>query len=110
MGSTVSTCQNFDKEDTAGRALWGQLGQTSNSVQLTAFTGADLAQKRIGWNIAFPKVAGVGKAAYSRGPMKIGAINNEVLYVDYGPFGMEFAVSSPTATTADAVKLAQAVK
>ncbi len=110
VGGDVGSCQNFANEDTAGRALWGSIGPGKNSLQLTAFTGADLAQKKLGWNLTFPKVAGAGKGAWSRGPLRLGTINNEVLYVDYGDFGLEFAVSSPTADNNTAVQLANAIK
>ncbi len=110
MGTNVGACQEFSPEGEAGRCLWGTLGAATTTVQLTAFTGAQLATRKLGWQAAFPAVPGVGQGAWSRGPIPLGKIVNVVLYVDYGSFGMEFAVSSPTATLAMAVALGQAVK
>jgi hypothetical protein len=109
-GAGVGSCQNFANEGDAGRCLWGKLGQGNNSAQLSAFTGADFTTKKLGWQAVFPKVSGAGQGAWSNGAHKIGGINNVVLYVDYGSFGMEFAVSSPTASVQTAVDLAKAIK
>ena len=110
MGASAGTCQNFAPEGEAGRCLWGTLGASTNTVQLTAFTGTTLATRKIGWRLAFPTVSGVGQGAWSRGAIALGTEKNVVLYVDYGSFGLEFAVSAPNATLAMAVTLAQSVQ
>jgi hypothetical protein len=110
MGASAGSCQNFANEGEAGRCLWGTLGANTSTVQLTAFTGATLATRKVGWRVAFPAVSGVGQGAWSRGAIALGAEKNVVLYVDYGSFGLELAVSSPNATLAMAVTLAQSVK
>jgi aspartate aminotransferase-like enzyme len=81
-------------------------------LQLTAWTGSDLATKRAQWQAVFPAVAGVGQGAWSRGATKFATKSNVVLYVDYGSFGLEFAVTAPaaTATVTMAVTLAQDIK
>lgn len=110
LGKDAGTCQNFAADQTAGRCLWGTLGLAKSSVQLTAFSGNDFETKKARWKVAFPAVQGVGQGAWSRGPITQGAATSVVLYVDYGSFGMEFAVGAPSATTDMAVKLAQAIK
>lgn len=110
MGSSAGSCQNFAAEGTAGRCLWGTLGTSGSTVQLTAFTGAVLAARKVGWQAAFPAVHGVGLGGWSHGAVNLGKLVNVVLYVDYGTFGLEFAVSSPAATLAMAVTLAQSIK
>jgi hypothetical protein len=110
LGPTAGSCQNFANEGEAGRCLWGKLGTTGNSVQLTAFTGTTLATRKIGWKAVFPTVSGVGQGAWSHGAINLGKLSNVVLYVDYGTFGLELAVSAPNATVAMAVTLAQSVK
>jgi hypothetical protein len=110
LGPTAGSCQNFANEGEAGRCLWGKLGTTGNSVQLTAFTGTTLATRKSGWKAVFPTVSGVGQGAWSHGAVNLGKLINVVLYVDYGTFGLELAVSAPNATVAMAVTLAQSVK
>jgi hypothetical protein len=79
-------------------------------VQVTAFTGSDLARRKAGWAIAFPAVKGAGNAAWSRGVVPIGSNKNVVLYVDYGNFGLEFALGGPNVTVDQAVTLANKIK
>jgi hypothetical protein len=110
LGPTAGSCQNFANEGEAGRCLWGKLGTTGNTVQLTAFTGTTLTTRKIGWKAVFPAVSGVGQGAWSHGAVNLGKQINVVLYVDYGTFGLELAVSAPNATVAMAVTLAQSVK
>jgi hypothetical protein len=110
MGASAGSCQNFSPEGEAGRCLWGTLGANTNTVQLTAFTAATLATRKVGWRLAFPTVSGVGQGAWSRGAITLGTEKNVVLYVDYASFGLELAVSAPNATLAMAVALAQSVK
>ncbi len=110
LGPTAGSCQNFAKEGEAGRCLWGKLGTAGNTVQLTAFTGTTLATRKVGWKAGFPSVPGVGQGAWSHGAVNLGKLINVVLYVDYGRFGLELAVSAPNATVSMAVTLAQSVK
>lgn len=112
VGGVAPTCQDFAAgDDDAGRALWGKLGPSQSSLEITAFTGAALATRAAQWQAVFPAVPGVGQGAWSRGVVSVGPLQNLVLYVDYGTFGLEFAIGKPSGLTpATAVTLAQSIK
>jgi hypothetical protein len=96
-------------EDNEPSCLWGNIGPTT-SVQVTGFTGTDLATKKTGWAIGFPAVKGAGNAAWSRGAIPLGSLKNVVLYVDYGNFGLELALGGPNVTIDQALALANKIK
>ena len=102
----ASTRNVASEGDDSGGCIWGTL---STSLQVTAFTGAQLAQRKLGWQATVPSVGGVGNGAWSRGPLTIANLDSVVLYVDYGDFGLEFAANAPGVTTAKAVTLAKAI-
>ncbi|HEY1737999.1 MAG TPA: hypothetical protein VGI86_04780 [Acidimicrobiia bacterium] len=106
----ITSTRSMGDEDNEPSCLWGTFGP-SPSVQVTAFTGSDLATKKTGWAIAFPAVKGAGNGAWSRGVIPLGGSSkNVVLYVDYGNFGLEFALGGPNVTVDQAVTLANKIK
>lgn len=105
----ITSTRSLGNADNEPSCLWGSLGPKP-SVQVTAFTGNDLATKKAGWAIAFPAVKGAGNGAWSRGVVPIGTNKNVVLYVDYGNFGLEFALGGPNVTVDQAVALANKIK
>jgi hypothetical protein len=105
----ITSTRSMGNADNEPSCLWGTLGPNP-SVQVTAFTGTDLARRKAGWTIAFPAVKGAGNAAWSRGVVPIGSNKNVVLYVDYGNFGLEFALGGPKVTVDQAVTLASKIK
>lgn len=108
MGVAAQPTQELSAdEDRAGGCLYGKF---PGGFQTTTFTGASFDRDKLGWKLGFPPVSGVGNAAYSRGAFPVGNMKNVVVYVDYGDFGMEFAGTSPNATVAQVVKVAQSLK
>ena len=105
----ITSTRSMGNADNEPSCLWGTIGPNP-SVQVTAFTGSDLARSKAGWAIAFPAVKGAGNAAWSRGVVPIGSNKNVVLYVDYGNFGLEFALGGPNVTVDQAVTLANKIK
>ncbi|HEY3834641.1 MAG TPA: hypothetical protein VGO03_20275 [Acidimicrobiia bacterium] len=106
----ITATRSMGDEDNEPSCLWGMLGP-STSLQATAFTGSDLATKKIGWKVAFPAVKGAGNGAWSRGVVPLsGSTKNVVLYVDYGNFGIEYALGGPNVTVDQAVTLANKIK
>ena len=92
LGISASSTRNVASEgDDSGGCIWGTL---STSLQVTAFTGAQLAQRKLQWQATVPSVGGVGNGAWSRGPLTIANLDSVVLYVDYGDFGLEFAANA----------------
>ncbi|HEV2362152.1 MAG TPA: hypothetical protein VGS21_10660 [Acidimicrobiales bacterium] len=109
MGTTVGPCQNFPKEDDSARCLYGDIS-TEKTVQLTAWAGALLAPELARWGF-LPKVSGVGQAAWSTGAINLpNGIVDVSLYVNYGSFALQFAVTGPRVSMATAVALAKAIK
>jgi hypothetical protein len=108
MGVAAQPTQELSADgDRAGGCLYGKF---PGGFQTTTFTGANFDRVKLGWKLGFPTVSGVGNAAYSRGAVPLGNTKNVVVYVDYGDFGMEFAGTSPNATVAQVVKVAQSIK
>jgi hypothetical protein len=108
MGVAAQPTQELSADgDRAGGCLYGKF---PGGFQTTTFTGANFDRDKLGWKLGFPAVSGVGNAAYSRGAVPLGNTKNVVVYVDYGDFGMEFAGTSPNATVAQVVKVAQSIK
>ena len=105
----ITSTRSMGDEDNEPSCLFGTIGPQT-SVQVTAFTGSDLAKRKLGWNLAFPAVKGAGNGAWSRGAIPIGNIKNVVLYVDYGNFGIEYALGGPNVTVDQAVALANKIK
>jgi hypothetical protein len=105
----ITSTRSLGNADNEPSCLWGTLGPNP-SVQVTAFTGTDLATKKTRWAIAFPAVKDAGNGAWSRGVVQIGSNKNAVLYVDYGNFGLEFALGGPNVTVDQAVALANNIK
>jgi hypothetical protein len=107
----ITSTRSMGDEDNEPSCLFGTLGPSHTSVQVTAFTGADFATKKTGWKIAFPAVQGAGQGAWSRGVVPLGAnLKNAVLYVDYGSFGLQLSLGGANVTVDQAVSLANKIK
>jgi hypothetical protein len=92
-----------------GGCVW--FASSITAVQISSFTEAETKAAIASplFKATHQAVSGVGLAAMGSA-VTSGKVTNVVLYVDFGSFGMEIAVTTPTATLTTAVAVAKALK